>query len=177
MEEEKRLLVYGFGNPGRQDDSLGVRFADRCERIFSDRPGLHVETNYQLNIEDAYLISGFQRVIFADAALAGTLPEGSEIEAGDEEAGFFFYRIRPAGTISFSTHAMEPASILGLCDELYGRVPPCHVIRITGQAWGFDAEPTDRALRNLENAWKYFESRADLLLSTNYTGFTVDKIN
>ena len=142
MDEAGKLLVYGYGNPGRQDDGLGILFAERCGRLFEGRPGFCVETNYQLNIEDAELISGFRQVVFADAGLAGTLPEGAEIEAGDEESGFFFYRIRPAATVSFSTHAMTPGSVLALCDELFGRVPECRMMRITGQAWEFDAEPT-----------------------------------
>ena len=156
MEEAGELLIYGYGNPGRQDDGLGILFAERCGRLFEGRPGFRVETNYQLNIEDAELISGFRQVVFADAALAGSLPEGVEVEAGDEAAGFFFYRLRPAATVSFSTHAMAPESILALCDELFGRVPECRMMRITGQAWEFNADPTDKALENLGRAWEFF---------------------
>ena len=156
MESDGGLLVYGYGNPGRQDDGLGILFAERCGRLFEDRPDFRVETDYQLNIEDADLISGFRQVVFADASMAGTSPDGSEIEAGSRESGFYFYRIRPAVTVSFSTHAMAPGSVLALCGELYGRVPECRMMRISGRAWEFNAEPTAEALRNLEKAWEFF---------------------
>ena len=158
MEEKGELLIYGYGNPGRQDDGLGVLFTERCERVFSDQPDIRFEINYQLNIEDAHLISGFKHVVFADAALTGTSPSLAEIEAGSDKLGFFFYRIQPAVRIAFSTHAMNPESVLGLCEELYRTVPRCHVMHIAGESWEFDADPTERALGNLENAWAYFEA-------------------
>ncbi len=173
MEEQGDLLIYGYGNPGCQDDGLGVLFAERCERLYSGRSGFHVEINYQLNVEDAYLISGFKSVIFADAALPGVLLSGSalpdgavtgsalppeEFEAGSDELGFYYYTIKPAVQIAFSTHAMSPQSILGLCEELYHRVPRCHIMHIEGKSWEFDADPTEQGLRNLDNAWEYFKS-------------------
>ncbi len=156
LEERGQLLVYGYGNPARQDDALGVCFAERCESEFVGRSGYRVETNYQLNVEDAELISRFREVVFVDAAVPDHPPAASMIDAGDEEAGFFFYRITPVNTISFSTHAMDPESVLGLCDELFGRVPECRVMRIIGYEWEFDALPSPRALANLDNAWSYF---------------------
>lgn len=163
MEEKGELLIYGYGNPGRQDDGLGVLFTERCERVFLGKTGIRFEINYQLNIEDAHLISGFKHVVFADAALSdtaftGSAPPSEKIEAGSDELGFYFYRIQPAVRIAFSTHAMSPASVLGLCEELYRTVPRCHVMHITGESWVFDTDPTEQALQNLENAWAYFEA-------------------
>ncbi len=157
------LLVYGYGNPGCQDDGVGILFAEKCEQIFRGIPGFCTEINYQLNVEDSYLISGFRNIIFADAALPdpafiGSSPPLEDIEAGSKGKGFYYYRIQPAVQIAFSTHAMSPQSILGLCEELYQNVPRCHVMHITGESWEFDADPTEQALEHLENAWGYFEN-------------------
>jgi len=157
----ERLLIYGYGNPGCQDDGAGIRFTERCERAFEDVPGIHTEINYQLNVEDAYLISGFRYVVFADAALpeaGGVSPPAGDISTGKSGSGFYFYRIQPAVRIAFSTHAMTPQSILGLCEELYSRSPVCYMMHIQGESWDFNAQPTEFVEKNLDDAWKYFKS-------------------
>jgi len=164
----EQLLIYGYGNPGRQDDGAGILFAERCEREFRDVPGICSEINYQLNVEDAYLISGFRFVVFADAALseagASSLPV-DDISTGGSGSGFYFYRIQPAVRIAFSTHAMNPQSILGLCEELYSHSPACYMMHIQGESWDFDEPPTDIVQKNLDDAWNYFKSEGMELFS------------
>ncbi|MFL7814309.1 MAG: Ni/Fe hydrogenase, partial [Anaerolineales bacterium] len=65
-----QVLVYGYGNPGRQDDGLGIALVDKLEEWASQQglDGVQFENNYQLNIEDAEAISGKDLVIFADAS-------------------------------------------------------------------------------------------------------------
>src|SRR5450432_1649313 len=46
-----RILVIGYGNPGREDDGLGPAAAAEIERL--GRPGVSVRGNYQLVLEDA----------------------------------------------------------------------------------------------------------------------------
>ncbi len=164
----ENLLIYGYGNPGCQDDGAGILFTESCERAFGDVPGFRTEINYQLNVEDAYLISGFRHVVFADAALpeAGeSLPPGAAVKTGSSGSGFYFYRIQPAVRIAFSTHAMTPGSILGLCEELYSHSPVCYMMHIEGESWDFDAQPTGFVRKNLDNAWNYFESEGIRLFS------------
>ena len=31
MDKDLRILFYGYGNPGRQDDALGIHFIDQME--------------------------------------------------------------------------------------------------------------------------------------------------
>jgi len=64
-----QILIYGFGNPGREDDGLGIELARRLEDWSkkSGLPGITFDSNYQLNIEDAEVISEKDLVIFADA--------------------------------------------------------------------------------------------------------------
>ena len=61
-----KILFYGYGNPGRQDDGLGIMFIEQIEQWIKDENLENIETdsNYQLNIEDAEIISHKDFVIF-----------------------------------------------------------------------------------------------------------------
>ncbi len=67
-----RVLVLGYGNPGRQDDGLGPAAAAEIEKL--DWPGVTVCDNYQLVIEDAIDIAEHDVVWFVDAARTGAEP-------------------------------------------------------------------------------------------------------
>jgi DNA-binding response OmpR family regulator len=45
-----RVLVIGYGNPGRLDDGLGPALAETLQRL--DLPGVTVDADYQLTAED-----------------------------------------------------------------------------------------------------------------------------
>src|SRR5579864_8005890 len=93
-----RVLVYGYGNPGRQDDGAGVALVEELEAELGGRgrgalSGVTFDTGYQLNAEDALAASQNDVVIFVDASR-------------DTSERFCFRAISPAPTVSFSTHAM-----------------------------------------------------------------------
>jgi Ni,Fe-hydrogenase maturation factor len=52
---EKRVLVLGYGNPGREDDGLGPAFATEISQL--GRQNVTVLDNYQLMIEDATAVA------------------------------------------------------------------------------------------------------------------------
>jgi len=56
-----KILVFGLGNPARQDDGLGPAFISRLEK--AKIPGLTLEADYQLLVEDALLFSEQQLVV------------------------------------------------------------------------------------------------------------------
>jgi hydrogenase maturation protease len=136
----KRILVFGIGNPGRRDDGLGPALADALTRSFVPGSG-HVtgEFRYQLNIEDAATMKDFDLVVFADAAKSGASPVTLE-------------KIEPAKTITFSTHALAPASVLALCAELYGTAPEAYVLAVRGDEFDVGEGLSAQAERNLGSA-------------------------
>jgi len=100
----KKILVYGYGNPGRQDDALGVLCAKRIKQWAEEHfPGaVDVDMNYQLNIEDAEKISHYDQVIFADASQENILqynltllkPSSTQLELGKPpRASCFIFRV------------------------------------------------------------------------------------
>jgi hydrogenase maturation protease len=139
-----KTLIIGIGNDGRGDDGLGWLFADR----FVDGTEADVAHRYQLQIEDAALVSGYDRVVFADASIE------------DMEQGFSFDKCRPAPSLHFSTHKVDPATILWLAGKLYDRAVEGYVLGIQGYSWELHQGLSDRAAHNLEGAFAFFCTEA-----------------
>ena len=92
-----RIMLIGYGNPGRMDDGLGPALVKELEKL--NLPGLDVEADYQLVVEDAELISRYDSVVFADAEI-------------DCQTPFSFKEIQPENTLSFTSHSMTPQTVL-----------------------------------------------------------------
>ncbi len=136
------LLLYGYGNPGRCDDGLGVAFAERIQ--LRGLEGITVETNYQLNAEDALEASHHDIVLFADA---------SHTVADD----FRLSRLMPEGEVSFTTHAMSPGSVLALCRELYDKQPEAYLLELRGYQWDMAEELSPEGVGVLEKTVSFME--------------------
>ncbi len=63
---EKKHIIFGIGNCGRQDDGIGWAFLDLLNKNEFKRTSF--EYKYQLQIEDAEQISNYDTVIFVDAS-------------------------------------------------------------------------------------------------------------
>ena len=140
------VLVYGYGNPGRQDDGLGVALAEQLEAWAKAEkiPGLVFDSNYQLNAEDALAVAESRAVVFIDATKEGEEP-------------FSFQRLDPQAMIAFSTHAMSPESVLALAAELYEARPPAWILAIRGHAWEPNEPPAAAGLSNLFAAREFLQ--------------------
>lgn len=136
------ILVYGYGNPGRQDDGIGPALAEMIEN--SGLQGVVCDSNYQLNIEDAYNVSKSSAVVFLDASSDGNEP-------------FSFQRIDPSAEIRFTTHAMSPQSVLALADELYRFHAPAYLMAIRGYSWDFGEPMTREAETNMNGAFQFLQ--------------------
>jgi hydrogenase maturation protease len=104
----QRVLIIGFGNPGRADDGLGPALVARVEAWAP--PGVDVESDYQLAIEHAQQVADHDLVIFADADASAGAP-------------FRLRRVRPEPAPSFTSHAVSPGAVLALADRCFGRRP------------------------------------------------------
>jgi hydrogenase maturation protease len=112
------ILVFGWGNPGRRDDGLGPAFASAVDAM--SLPGLTVESDYQLQVEAAAGLAGFDQVLFVDADRTGGEP-------------FRLQRLTPeAGGIGFSSHGISPGRLLALGRDLFGAEPEAWLMGIRG---------------------------------------------
>lgn len=141
-----RILVYGYGNPGRQDDGLGIELVSRLEEWAAEKglADIEFDNNYQLNIEDADVISRMDLVVFADA---------SEEDIED----FCLSKVDGSGKLSFTTHAASPSYIVKLCQELFQKEPLVFLLHIKGYEWAFQEGLSSQSLVNLERAVSYMK--------------------
>jgi hydrogenase maturation protease len=132
-------LIYGIGNAGRQDDGLGWAFVDRLEaRQPLPRAVLH--RNYQLNLEDADLISEFARVLFVDATKDPAV------------SSFSLTRPEPKLDFSFTSHAMSVPTILATAKQCFGYLPEVYLLAIRGYEWELQTGLTGPAEQNLSDS-------------------------
>jgi hydrogenase maturation protease len=135
---EEKVLVLCWGNPGRRDDGLGPCLGERLKRVHLE--GVTVETAFQLQIEHADQVADSDLVVFVDAAAAGPSP-------------FIARPLGPMGRPAFSTHALEPGTVLALAHELYGADPRAILVGVRGYEFdGFGEQLSERAEHNLEAA-------------------------
>lgn len=143
----EKVLVIGYGNPGRLDDGLGPTFAEAIAR--KAIPGVTVESNYLLNVEDAADVSEHDVVVFVDAAVRGREP-------------FSFERVEPRTDISFTSHHMEPAAVLGLATDMFEAKTRGCVLGIRGYEFDeFGHRLSDGAQNNLIDAIAFLEDRLE----------------
>ncbi len=139
-----RTLVIGIGNPGRGDDGLGPALVGLLEATALE--GVALDSNYQLNVEDALACSGHDTVIFADASETADAP-------------FAFAELAPAREIAFTTHELAPASVLALCEELYGKRPRAWTLAVRGYVWDIGEGLSPQAEVNLSAALAFMVAR------------------
>jgi hydrogenase maturation protease len=143
-----KILIYGYGNPGRQDDGLGIYFAEAMEKWACEKgiKNIFFDTNYQLNIEDSLLMTDKDIVLFADASNVGP--------------GFNIKKLIGTGAISsFSTHKINPESLVCLCEQLYNKSPVSYLITIKGYEWKACQEMSEMARKNLDSALYFLQKK------------------
>ncbi len=141
--ERRRILLIGYGNPGRLDDGLGPALAAAVEKL--NIPGLTVESDYQLTLEHAHAVAAHDAVIFADADTEGPEPCS-------------FRGIQPGEGRSFSSHAVEPGDVLALAARLFGARTKGYVLGIRGYEFNeFGERLSDKARANLAAAASFVE--------------------
>ena len=143
----QRILLYGFGNPARGDDGLGPALAAAIEEL--GIPNIVVDANYQLTVEDAAEIAGYDAVVFADAATQGPSP-------------FWFSRVddtavkrvgNHVGSIGWTSHSVSPAQVVALARDLFASKVAAYALGIRGYEFGdLDEALSSRAIDNLTEA-------------------------
>ena len=134
---ERRVLVLGYGNPGRQDDGLGPAAIAEIEGM--GLPNVTAFDNYQLNIEDAVDVAAHDIVWFVDAARNGPSP-------------FSVRAVSPSPGIEFTSHIVRPEAVLAIARQCYGVTPQALLLGIRGYEFEFIEALTPAAKGNLDAA-------------------------
>ena len=154
----RKTLLIGIGNSGRSDDALGWKFVDE----FADYDHLFdLEYRYQLQIEDAELVSRYKKVIFVDASC--TLLD----------SGFSFERCTPEPLTSFTSHELSPGYVVWLARDLYNISPQAFVLAIGGTQWELHLGLSAEAKQNFNKAANFFRA----YLQASETEYVTQKIS
>jgi hydrogenase maturation protease len=127
-------LVIGYGNELRGDDGAGPRVAASIAARAWE--GVNAIACHGLTPELADAVASARRVVFVDAA----------VDSGDSVR---LQRIGPADALSFSAHSGDPASLLALARDVFGRCPPAWLLKIPAfhfELGGAFSSPTRRGL-------------------------------
>ena len=139
------VLVFAWGNPSRGDDALGPALLDMLETRQRETAGLdHVEllTDFQLQVEHALDLQGRERVLFVDASASAQAP-------------YVLSALLPERDSSYTTHAMNPAAVLAVYEQINDESPPpAFMLSIRGYEFGLGQPLSAKARGNLQDAFE-----------------------
>ena len=140
---QKDTLLIVIGNSARSDDGLGWAFLDQLKELNCFKG--EMMSCYQLQVEDAEMISHYPRVIFIDA-FEGQLNHPFEWET-----------TKALNDFTFTTHALTPEAVLFLCNDLYQKFPKAFTLKIQGEDWDLKIGLSELAKENLKKAVAFFK--------------------
>lgn len=140
------VLVLTWGNPSRGDDALGPAMFDMLESYQKQTGQLDdvdLFTDFQLQIEHAVDLENRQCVLFIDASVSCSGPfELSPLQAEKD--------------VSFTTHAMSPAAVLSVYEQVNRcKAPPAFLLTIRAYEFGLGLAMSEQAKANLDEAFNY----------------------
>jgi hydrogenase maturation protease len=141
-EAHKPVLLLGYGNPSRGDDALGPMLLEMLESDRRDGRAPEIFdtlTDFQLQVEHALDLQRRQLVLFIDASLTAAPP--CELA-----------RLQPCRDHSFSSHAMSPAAVLAVYEQVCGRPPPAFLLAIRGHGFELGEPLSGPARAHLQHA-------------------------
>jgi hydrogenase maturation protease len=137
----KPILILAYGNLSRGDDALAPLLLENVQNL----PEALLEkieclTDFQLQIEHALDLQNRDLVLFADASVANQQP----VE---------FKQLLPEKDNSYTTHAMNPASVMQVYqDTLKASPPPCFLLTLQGVEFELGAGLSPIAEQSLKQA-------------------------
>ena len=140
------VLIFTYGNPSRGDDALGPAMYELLDQYKLEHHQLDevdLLTDFQLQIEHAVDLEQRQMVLFVDASVSCNAP-------------FELHPLQPERDDSFTTHAMSPAAVLAVYQQIHGcEPPPAYLLTIRAYEFGLGLEMTEQAEENLHRAFDY----------------------
>lgn len=152
-EKTKDLLIIGIGNSGRSDDGLGWNLLGYIEKSFPEIDCLY---RYQLQIEDASIISSYESVIFIDATQEAT------------DKGYYFKPCEPNEGFGLTSHALDPSTVLWLENNLFKRNPNSYILGIQGYKWDLSQSLSENGLINLNRAKEFIKMQLSMIQNNRH---------
>lgn len=156
IQPAPRSLLFGYGNPGRGDDALGLLVTECIDALHL--PQVSCLADMQLLIEHADDLTGFDRIIFVDADMSCSEPfEWSTVIAARDD--------------SYTSHALTPAALLFVHQQVYRQSgPSCFLLRIRGYRFALGDNLSQPAKRNLQAAISHVQAWLSAPVAPSFTG-------
>ena len=142
------VLVFTYGNPSRGDDALGPTMFDllvKHKQNTNELDNVDLLTDFQLQIEHAIDLEQRKAVLFIDASVSSSAP-------------YEFHKLQPEQDDSYTTHAMSPASVLAVYQQINHREPPpSYMLTIRGYEFGLGKELSAQGKTNLQQAYEFIK--------------------
>jgi hydrogenase maturation protease len=152
--EHAPVLIFTYGNPSRGDDALGPMMYELLEQYkveTSKLDSVDLLTDYQLQIEHAVDLEQREAVLFIDASVSCLPP-------------YDFFQLQAERDSSYTSHAMSPASILAVYQQVNReKPPPAFMLSIRGEKFGLGKDLSAQASTNLQQSFEFVKQ----LLTTN----------
>ena len=138
--ERAARLIFAYGNPSRGDDGLGPAVYEHLQAMQQENELPHdieLLTDYQLQIEHAVDLEQRDAVLFVDASVSCTAP-------------YAFQQLQAVQDNSYTTHAMSPAAVLAVYQQINHVEPPAaYLLTIRGYEFALGQPLTLQAEKNL----------------------------
>jgi hydrogenase maturation protease len=145
----KPILVFAYGNPSRGDDALGPQLLDQLAVKLQDTElenRVDLLTDFQLQIEHSLDMEHRQQVVFVDASVSAA-------------SNFDFQTLHSQRDDSYSSHALSPAALLELYQQLHPTQPvAAFQLAIRGYDFELGQPITSAAHNNLQQGLDYLYS-------------------
>ena len=140
----KPILILAYGNLSRGDDALAPLLLEYVQTLSADvLEKVECLTDFQLQIEHALDLQHRQLVLFADASVSN-------------QQALEFTQLQPMCDNSYTTHAMNPASVMQVyLDVLHAPPPPCFLLTLQGTEFELGADLSPTAQHSLEQGCQF----------------------
>ncbi|GAB6067832.1 hydrogenase [Methylothermus subterraneus] len=131
-----KVLLLGYGNPGRGDDGLGPELVEALEPRF---PHVEAQVAMQLQPEHALDLAACELALLVDAGVGTSPPWTFERLLAQSEPGAF-------------SHALSPKALLWICAKILGAAPPVFLLTVAGVRFELGVGLSPKARRNFKAA-------------------------
>jgi hydrogenase maturation protease len=148
-EKKSRLVILACGNPSRGDDALGPELVHLLEKHYFNRDDIELIEDFQLQIEHALDLEGRELVLFIDASVSCSSP-------------LSFTRLYPQRDMTYSSHALHPAAVLQVYQEIKKQPPPpSFLLAIRGEQFELGHPLSAMAVAHLSVAFEHVKQLCD----------------
>ncbi len=133
-----KVLVIGFGNPLRSDDSFGIQAVEKLKKSVGGSDIEFIECQ-QLTPELAEQVSRSDLALFVDADMDGI--------SGTIHSRRVLPSQRAAG--ESLVHHLDPSTLLGLSEMIFHRAPEAMLMTVTGECFGYGSQLSSEVAKAL----------------------------